>query len=1070
MLATTASTMRGSGSKRLAGHLIAYAPWKKKKKNCHFVPALLDSLTDAKVTRHLHGTKESDENTAAAAPEAVPISRMSDSFLSGTAANYVESLEADHARGREVEPSWAHFLQAVASGAEPARLSEEYAKHSHDDVTVSNGRPASAVTVVSQEEEDLRGTKVLTLIQAFQSLGHRMADLDPLSLQKPEALGCLTPEFYDLTEEEMLQKITFHIPGSGIISVPMPKTVGQLVQELRDVYCDKIGYEFNHIADPSMKNWLLERIETPARTQYQTHEKKLILKRLSQSVLFEEFLNRKFPATKRFGLDGGWSLVPGMLSMVDRAADLGVEEVEIAMAHRGRLNVLANVIGKPLEQMLSEFSQGVQPAMATEGEKEIYTGSGDVKYHLGTSNVIQTSRWLLVKLSILSNPSHLEAVAPVAIGKTRAKQHYSKDYDRSKTMCVLLHGDGSHSGQGVVYETYDMSALPDYTVGGTVHIIVNNQVAYTTDPKHSRSSQYCTDVATALDAPIFHVNGDDVESVCRVMEFASKWRSAFKTDVVVDLICYRKHGHNEGDEPSFTHPLMYQTVKKMKDTLQIYSSQLLDENVVTKEDVEAIKNDYTDKLSTALVQAKDYKLKDVHWLESVWAGFKSPVQLARICTTGVSMPILKELGMAMNRIPDDFNLHRKIKKIYDKRRSSIESGEGIDWGTAEALAFATLLREGNHVRVSGQDVERGTFAHRHAVLHDQMTGERYVPLDHVLENQERGSFKICNSALSEFGVLGFELGYSIVNPNSLIIWEAQFGDFANGAQVIFDQFLSSGEAKWLRQSGLVVLLPHGYDGGGAEHSSARLERFLQMCAEDPFELPQGALNPDESEWFEGRHLGTQLQRCNWQVVNCSTPANYFHLLRRQVHREFRKPLVVMSPKNLLKHPQCKDSLDNFDDDAENDRLAQIRFKRLIMDTGVTDRGPFPREEKNVEKLLFCTGQVYYKVNAQRLQQANAQDRVHMARIEQISPFPYDLVLRELRRYPNASIHWLQEEPKNMGAYSYVMPRIETCLRALGRPVERQLPYIGRASSAVPATGFGFVHQVEEQDIINEALE
>ena len=759
----------------------------------------------------------------------------------------------------------------------------------------------------------------------------------------------------------------------------------------------------------------------------------------------------------------------GMRSMIDRAGDLGVEEIEIAMAHRGRLNVLANVLGKPLEQMLSEFTEGVKPASG-EGEEEVYTGSGDVKYHLGTSTLgFETVSGVPMRLSLLSNPSHLEAVAPVAVGKTRAKQHYNKDYDRSKTMCVLLHGDGSHSGQGVVYETYDMSGLPDYTVGGTIHIIVNNQVAYTTDPKYSRSSPYCTDVAKALDAPIFHVNGDDVESVCRVFDLAAKWRQSFKTDVVIDLICYRKHGHNEGDEPSFTHPVMYERIAKLPNTLEIYSKQLVEEGVLTKKEIEEVKNSYLKKMAESLEAAKDYELKDVHWLESVWTGFKSPLQLGRIKTTGVSMPVLKELGAEMCKIPEGFNIHRKIKKIYDNRRKCIETGEGIDWGTAEALAFATLLREGNHVRLSGQDVERGTFAHRHAVIHDQKNGEKHVPLNHILENQEPGSFKVCNSSLSEFGVLGFELGYSLVNPNSLIIWEAQFGDFANGAQVMFDQFLSSGEAKWLRQSGLVVLLPHGWDGGGAEHSSARLERFLQMCAEDPFELPEGALNPDKNDWFEGTHLGSNIQKCNWQVVNCSTPANYFHLLRRQVHREFRKPLIVMSPKNLLKNPQCKDSLDNFDDDAENDRLAQIRFKRLIMDTAVSDRGPFPVEETEVEKVLFCSGQVYYKVDLKRQQSEEAKKKVHMVRIEQLSPFPYDLVLRELRRYPRASIHWLQEEPKNMGAYTYVMPRIETCMRELGTKVDSQLPYIGRDSAAVPATGFAFVHKEEEEEIIKQAL-
>ena len=569
----------------------------------------------------------------------------------------------------------------------------------------------------------------------------------------------------------------------------------------------------------------------------------------------------------------------------------------------------------------------------------------------------------------------------------------------------------------MVYETYDMSGLPDYTVGGTIHVIVNNQIGYTTDPKFSRSSPYCTDVATSLDAPIFHVNGDCVESVCRVFDLAARWRQRFKTDVVVDLVCYRKFGHNEGDEPSFTQPLMYQTIKAMDNTLAVYSAQLQKRGDLVSDEINKAKEAYLEELREAFDGSKTYEQKDVDWLESVWKGFKSPTQQGRIKTTGVPMDVLKEVGMAMSTIPEGFAAHRKVRKIYEQRKRAIETGEGVDWGTAEALAFATLLKEGVHVRVSGQDVERGTFAHRHAVVHDQKTGERYVPLKHLWPEQDPDAFAVSNSPLSEYGVLGFELGYSLVNPNQLVIWEAQFGDFANGAQVIFDQFLSSGEAKWLRQSGLVVNLPHGYEGAGPEHSSARMERFLQMCCEEPFEIPEGALHPDSSDFFEGRHLGTQIQKCNWQVVNPSTPANYFHLLRRQVHREFRKPLIVIAPKFLLKYRECVDSLDNFDDDAENDRLAQVRFKRLIMDAGHDgDRSPSPKVEHDVKRVLFCTGKVYYPVDAER-QKQDLGGAIHMVRVEQISPWPYDLVIRELRRYPNAEIMWLQEEPKNMGESS-----------------------------------------------------
>ena len=862
--------------------------------------------------------------------------------------------------------------------------------------------------------------------------------------------------------------------------------VAQLAAGLRATYCGAVGYETMHITDKKRKDWLVARIEAPladaleaghadagdlaaaarARARPPLAQRVNLLDRLTWSVLFEEFLATKFGPEKRFGLEGAETLIPGMKALLDTASRLGVDTAVMGMPHRGRLSVMANVLRKPLPQIFSEFHGTNMPDTAGGSS---FIGSGDVKYHLGTSVDRPTLAGKEIRISLLANPSHLEAVAPVVQGKARAKQHFLGDTDRSKVMTVLLHGDGSHSGQGVVYETYDLTALPDYTVGGSIHIVVNNQVAFTTDPKSSRSSRYCTDVAKAVDAPIFHVNGDDAEAVQRVMELAAEYRQRFKSDVVVDLVSYRKHGHNEIDEPMFTQPLMYSKIKAHPDPLQIYSQKLIADGSVASADAAAMAERIQGELQVAFEEGKHYEAKPSHWLASHWEGFKGPDQQARIKNTGVPMETLKEVGALITALPEGFAPHRQVKKVYDARRKMVETGEGVDWGMAEALAFGTLVAEGNHVRLSGQDVERGTFSHRHSIVHDQKTGERYMPLAAACPAGARqAQCHINNSSLSEYGVLGFELGYSLENPNSLVIWEAQFGDFANCAQPVFDQFLSSGENKWLRQTGLVCLLPHGYDGQGPEHSSARIERFLQMTDEDPFEIAPEALTPDSETFFDGKHLGNQIQTANWQIVNCTTPAQYFHLLRRQVHREFRKPLIVFSPKMLLRYPKCKDHLEHFDDDDQNDIYGHVRFKRLIMDDSQRDRSAFPAECPDVKRLLICSGQVYFKLNEERLKR-DLQDAVHMVRVEQLSPFPYDLTLRELRRYPNAEVMWLQEEPKNMGAYLYAMPRIEACCRVLGRPIRGHLPYAGRPAAASPSTGFKAQHKLEEAEIVRQAL-
>jgi 2-oxoglutarate dehydrogenase E1 component len=639
-------------------------------------------------------------------------------------------------------------------------------------------------------------------------------------------------------------------------------------------------------------------------------------------------------------------------------------------------------------------------------------------------------------------------------------QFYENDVERGKHMAVLLHGDGAFSGQGIVYETLDMSQLPEYTIGGTLHVVVNNQVAFTTDPKYSRSSPYCTDVAKGINIPVFHVNGDDVEAVARVMELAIEWRQQWKQDVVVDIVCYRKYGHNEIDEPMFTQPLMYKAIKKHPSAHQQYAEKLMGDGTLTPGDVKLVHDSVLKTLEESFEDSKDYVPKPRDWLASHWAGFKGPDQLSRIRETGVAMEKLKQIGIAATTIPETFAPHRVVKRVYDTRRKMIESGEGLDWAMAEALAFGTLLDEGNHVRLSGQDVERGTFSHRHALIHDQSTGERHVPLRNVYgEAKKKEFFTVSNSSLSEFGVLGFELGYSLENPNALVMWEAQFGDFANSAQIIIDQFISSGEAKWLRQTGLTLLLPHGYDGQGPEHSSCRVERYLQMSDEDPTKIPADMA-------FETRH---QIQEHNWQICNVTTPANYFHLLRRQVHRDFRKPLIVVSPKNLLRHPKCVSPLSDFDDKEETQMEQGVRFKRLIMDKSATSRDKVNTPvENSAKRVVFCTGKVYYELDSEREALGREKD-VKIVRIEQLCPFPWDLVGRELRRYPKAEVVWCQEEPMNMGAYSHVAPRFQTLFKDLKRPVDG-LRYAGRAPAASTATGYGSVHSEEQVGLIKDALQ
>ncbi|KAG1677756.1 hypothetical protein FOA52_001068 [Chlamydomonas sp. UWO 241] len=1026
--AATAATTSGSSSSSNSGSMTKSA-------------SKAFSLADVMVEQHVH---LSTSTSARDDPEDAP---SSSSSSGGTASMYEEMP----------------FSFSLAD----AMLQREAAFAALADATAASMIRRPGVTQSIKES-----MKLNKLVRAYQIAGHYAADLDPLGLQQRPPPPKLDPRYYGFTEEDMDREFFVGTwSEKGFLAETNPiLTLRSLHATLRATYCGRTGYEYMHIPDPLKRTWIQQRIELLEPPRFTQQEKLLILNRLCWSEMFETFLSAKFPATKRFGLEGGETLIPGMIHLIDVAAELGVEAVVMGMPHRGRLNVLANVVRKPLPQIFCEFSGRPVPSAVEDDEQ--FIGSGDVKYHLGTSCQRPTASGRMVHISLMANPSHLEAINPVVLGKTRAKQHFADDHSRTRTLSVLLHGDGAFSGEGVVYETLDMSGLKNYTVGGTVHFVLNNQVAFTTDPREERSSPYCTDVAKSMNAPIFHVNGDDVEAVTRACGLAIEWRQTFGTDVVIDVVCYRKYGHNETDEPSFTQPLMYKKIRGHPNPHQMYMAQLLAEGSVSQVQIDAVTDRVRDALEQAWAHATSYRLPadDLDWLSNNWQGFNTPVQHSPVRNTGVPLEALKALGDAMTLLPrDKVTPHKAITQMYAMRRNAIATGEGIDWATAEALAFATLLSEGNHVRLSGQDVERGTFNHRHSVVHDQLTGKRYTPLDHLYPGQDPRQFTVCNSSLSEFGVLGFELGYSLENPDSLVLWEAQFGDFANCGQVIFDQFLSSGESKWLRQTGLVALLPHGYDGQGPEHSSARIERFLQMCDDDPYNIPE----VNEADWFHGRHLGSQIQSGNWQIVNCTTPANYFHVLRRQVHRQFRKPLIVFSPKNLLRHAKCRSRLADFADVPLDEGIVGARFKRLITDdTGVTPklRAPHPPTEPDCQRLILCTGKVFYNLHARRAAARLDNGRIAVVRLEQLAPFPHDLVCRELRRYPNADVVWCQEEPMNMGAYHHVQPRLVTCLEHEGRSAPGgHIPYAGREPSAASATGFAEVYKEEQNDLIASAL-
>ncbi|KIJ67496.1 hypothetical protein HYDPIDRAFT_108286 [Hydnomerulius pinastri MD-312] len=960
------------------------------------------------------------------------------SFVTGESSYYAEEMYKHWRQDpKSVHDSWnAYFLamERAPPRTKPSQSSPSLV------ATPTDGAPALYGNGNTELGDHL---KVQLLVRAYQVRGHHLADLDPLGILDVDLADVHPPELelshFGFSERDLDKQIALgpgilpHFVGEGQRSMPLR----EIIATLKRIYCGPIGIQYVHIPDKEQCDWIRERIEIPKPWDYTVEEKRMILDRLIWSESFEKFIATKYPNERRFGLEGCESLVPGMKALIDRSVENGVKHVTMGMAHRGRLNVLANVIRKPIEAILNEFAGSVS---------EDDVPAGDVKYHLGANYVRPTPSGKKVSLSLVANPSHLEAEDPVVLGKIYAIQQLESDAAKhDSAMAVLIHGDAAFAGQGIVYETMGLHNLPNYGTGGTIHLIINNQVGFTTDPRFARSTPYPSDIAKSIDAPIFHVNGDNVEAVNFVCQLAADYRAKFKRDVVVDIVCYRRHGHNESDQPSFTQPRMYKAIAKQPTTLEKYTDSLIEQGSFTEKDVTEHREWVWNMMEKAAEGAKDYVPNSREWLSASWPGFPSPKEMAENVypsrTTGSDEPTLKRIGTAISRFPDDFTPHKNLARILANRGKTVEEGRSIDWSTAEALAFGSLMLEGTHVRVSGQDVERGTFSQRHAVVHDQVNEKQYIPLNDL--GADQGRFTICNSALSEYGTLGFELGYSLVSPSSLTIWEAQFGDFANTAQCIIDQFIASGERKWLQRTGLVLNLPHGFDGQGPEHSSGRLERFLQLCDDHPHIFP-----PPEK-------VARQHQDCNMQVVYPTTPANYFHVLRRQVNSDFRKPLVLFFSKSLLRHPQARSDL--------SEMIGDTEFQRYLPEPHPDG---FERPE-NIRRHILCTGQVYHALVGER-DRKGIKD-VAISRIEQLSPFPYDLLTSHLDKYPNADLLWCQEEPLNNGAWTYVGSRLRTAANETVHHKGKHPLYAGRDPTSSVATGCKAQHQKEIEALLAAAF-
>jgi 2-oxoglutarate dehydrogenase E1 component len=966
------------------------------------------------------------------------------SFLQGHNAAFVEQLYAAYAQNPDaVDEGWRAFFRSLGDDSMDVRREATGPSWARRDwppapqgelVSALDGQWAEAPKPLARKIEAkaaeggvslteaqiqravIDSLRALMLIRAYRIRGHLAADLDPLRLVEQPPQPELDPVNYGFSEADMDRPI-FIDNVLGLQTASMR----EIVAIVRRTYCGTFALQYMHISDPEQAAWLKERIEGFGKEIVFTREgRKAILNKLVEAEGFEKFLHVKYTGTKRFGLDGAEAVIPAMEQIIKRGGALGVDEIAVGMPHRGRLNVLANVMGKPYRAIFNEFQGGSFKPDEVEG-------SGDVKYHLGASSD-RTFDGNVVHLSLTANPSHLEAVNPVVLGKVRAKQSQKGDVERRKVLPVLLHGDAAFAGQGVVAECFGLSGLKGHRTGGTIHIIVNNQIGFTTAPHFSRSSPYPTDIALMVEAPIFHVNGDDPEAVVHAARVATEFRQKFGRDVVLDIFCYRRFGHNEGDEPMFTQPQMYKAIKTHKTTLQRYTERLVADGLIPEGEIEDMKAAFQARLNEDFEAAKGYRPNKADWLDGRWSGLGPEGERYQRGKTAVPMAVLKQVGTALTRLPDGFVPHKTIERLLESKAKMLETGEGIDWATAEALAFGSLLVEGHAVRLSGQDSVRGTFSHRHAAANDQETEERYFFLNHIRDGQ--ASLEVIDSMLSEYAVLGFEYGYSLAEPSTLTLWEAQFGDFANGAQIMIDQFISSGEKKWLRMSGLTLLLPHGYEGQGPEHSSARLERFLQLSAED-----------------------------NWIVANCTTPANYFHILRRQIHRTFRKPLVLMAPKSLLRHRLCVSKLEEL--------ATGSSFHRVLWDDAQQGNSALKlKPDEKIRRVVICSGKVYFDLLEAR--DAQGLDDVYLLRLEQFYPFPAQSLVKELKRFIGAKIIWCQEEPKNQGAWSFVEPNIEWVLDRIGAKSKRP-DYAGRPAAASPATGLARLHTEQQKALVSEAL-
>jgi 2-oxoglutarate dehydrogenase E1 component len=953
-------------------------------------------------------------------------------IAAGVSPAFVETLYAKfNADPASVESGWRAFFEGLEGSAQgPSWESARWPLTTTDDLTAAldptqmepapkpaKGKPAPAAAApapVSKEEIAKAAADAIRaqlLVRTYRVRGHLAANLDPLGLSKREMPEDLKTEYHGFSDADIDRKV--YLGGTmGFEWV----SIRELVDTLRKNYCGNVGLEYMHISDVEERRFLQERMEGQDKAiEFSIDGKKAILTKVIEAEQWEKFLGKKYVGTKRFGLDGGESMIPALESVIKYGGQMGVRELVIGMAHRGRLNVLANVMAKPLRVIFHEFAGG-------SANPDDIGGSGDVKYHLGTSTDREFDGHK-VHMSLVANPSHLEAADPVVLGKTRAIQTLTNDLkDHTAALPVLIHGDAAFAGQGIVWECLGFSGIRGYNTGGCVHFIINNQVGFTTSPQFARSSPYPSDVAKGVQAPVFHVNGDDPEAVTFATKMAMEFRQKFHRDIVIDMWCYRRFGHNEGDEPSFTQPLMYDIIRKHPGVSTVYGNRLIKEGVIDQPWIDENVKQFTLRLEGEFEAGSSYKPNKADWFGGRWTGLSAPTDGAsarRNVETGLSTKLFDSLGRTLTTVPDSVKIHKTLARVIDAKREMFKSGKGFDWATGEALAFGGLLSEGYGVRLSGQDSGRGTFSQRHAVWVDQTDEHKYVPLQEI----EHGNFEVLDSPLSEYGVLGFEYGYALADPKTLVLWEAQFGDFVNGAQIMIDQFITSGESKWLRANGLVMLLPHGYEGQGPEHSSARPERFLQSCADD-----------------------------NIQVANCTSPANYFHLLRRQMHRNFRKPLIVMTPKSLLRHKLAVSNAEDFQGDSH--------FRRLLSDTN-------PAADVDTKRLVLCTGKVAYDLIEAR--DAAGDTDTQIVRVEQLYPFPGNPIAERVARMPNLEeIVWAQEEPKNNGYWFFVEPLIEEALATVDSRVKRAR-YAGRNASASPATGLMKRHQAEQGALVADAL-